>query len=84
MAKMEQVLRLQAQALAGEAAEEALPVVGRVFAALREEVYRDMEGRPEPDMVMLRARLLVMRAVEERLGAYARGGEAARREMMRE
>lgn len=77
---IEQEIRLQAQAALGESAAEALAVVGCVFAELREEAYREIEGEA-PDMKLLRAKLLVMRSVEERLGAYVRSGQVALKEL---
>jgi hypothetical protein len=78
--KQERIIRLQARIEAGEAAAEALPAVRRVFAELREEAYRELEGEGA-DMVFIRARLLVLRAVEERLQAMVNGGQAARLEL---
>lgn len=77
---MERAVRLEAQALAGEAAEEALPVVSRVFAELRAEVYRELESE-DAELPLLQAKLLALRAVEERLGAYGRAGRLAVREL---
>lgn len=82
MADIEQVVRLQSQAMAGEAAEEALPIVRRVFAEMRAEVYRELET-DKADLTMLQAKLLVMRTVEERLGAFSRAGQMAVRELNR-
>jgi hypothetical protein len=48
---------------------------------MREEIYRQMEGETTPDMALLRAKLLVLRSVEERLGAYIRSGRLALKEL---
>lgn len=77
----EQVWRLTGQAQLGEEAEMALRGCERLFPALREEVYRQMEGEEAPDMTLLRAKLLVLRSVEERLGAYIRSGRLALKEL---
>lgn len=77
----EQVWRLTGQAQLGEEAEMALRCCERLFPAMREEIYRQMEGEAAPDLALLRAKLVVLRSVEERLGAYIRGGRLALREL---
>ena len=79
----EQVHRLTGQAQLGEEAEMALRCCERVFPAMREEIYRQMEGEEAPDMALLRAKLLVLRSVEERVKAYARSGRLALKELER-
>lgn len=77
----EQIERLTGQAGLGEEAELALRCCERLFPAMREEIYRQMEGEEAPDLALLRAKLLVLRSVEERLGAFIRSGRLALKEL---
>lgn len=77
----DQIKRLTGQAGLGEEAEQVLRCCERLFPAMREEIYRQMEGEEAPDMALLRAKLLVLRSVEERLRAYVRSGRLALREL---
>jgi hypothetical protein len=77
----EQVYKLTEQTQLGEEAEMALRCCERLFPAMREEIYRQMEGETAPDMALLRAKLVVLRGVEERLGAYIRSGRLALKEL---
>lgn len=79
----EQMVRLTEQAGLGEEAEMALRCCEQLFPAMREEIYRQMEGEEAPDMALIRAKLMVLRSVEERLGAAIRGGRLALRELER-
>lgn len=56
----------------------------RLFPQLRAEVYRRLEADEEPDIKYLRAELMALRSVEERLTASVRGGQVALKELTRE
>jgi hypothetical protein len=47
-------------------------------------VYRKLEADEEQDIKYLRAQLLALRSVEERLTAAVRGGQVALKELTRE
>jgi hypothetical protein len=77
-----QALRLQAQCNQGDAAEEAQPIVGKVFAELRAEIYRALEAE-NADPALLSMQLQAMRKVEDRLAAHIRGGQLALHELIK-
>jgi len=73
---IEQITRLEAQVSAAEAAEAEFPFVGRMFAELRAELYRQMEDN-SADMGLIRAKLIVMREIEGRFRAAINAGNLA-------
>jgi hypothetical protein len=80
---LEQEVRLTEQVRLSEEAEMALGFCRVLFPELRAEIYRELESESEPDLAALRARLVALRSVEERLAAYIRSGKLALLELTR-